>query len=315
MAARQKLILAGGGIGLLLLGLLGGILWANTLEPEPKSSLVQQPAVNTKTIVVTGDIACEAGDIKTIFTCRHEDTAKLVESIKPAAVLVAGDIQYPKGTLASFQNGYDKTWGKFKSITYPVPGNHEYATPGAAGYFDYFGERAGERGKGYYAFTVGDWRMIALNSEIDVSKDSEQLQWLSQELEQQGTACTLAYWHKPRFSTGSHASDPTFDALWRVLYEHNVDIVVNGHSHNYERFIPQNPDGAYDERRGIVQFVSGMGGRSPGPMGDSTPTLVTRQNHSFGVLKLTLFPKSANYEFVPVSSLQSYTDNGTVACR
>lgn len=314
MVARQKVILIGSGVVLVLAGLLGGLLWAHSLKPQSIST-TQKPSISAKTVVVAGDIACEAGDLKTIFTCRQEDTANLIQSLKPDAVLTAGDNQYPKGSLASFQGSYDKSWGKFKDITYPTPGNHEYATAAAAGYFDYFGERAGERGKGYYAFSVGDWRLIALNSEIDVRAESEQLAWLKKELAGNKAACTLTYWHKPRFSTGSHAGDPAMGALWQVLYEHNVDIVVNGHSHDYERFIPQNPNGQHDAERGIVQFVSGMGGRVPSPMGETAPTLATRQNHAFGVLKLTLYPKSAAYEFVPISSLQMYADNGTIACH
>ena len=301
------------GAGLLFAGLLAGILWP-TGQPISPPAQQTRPAP-PKTLVVAGDISCEQGSPKTTYNCRSDDTAALVTSIKPDAVLTVGDNQYPKGELVSYQQAYDKTWGAFKDSTYPTPGNHEYGTPEASGYFDYFGARAGEPGKGYYSYKIGDWLFVALNSEIAVSSGSEQLTWLEQELKNNPSTCTLAYWHKPRFSTGGHASDPTYDALWRVLYAQGVDIVVNGHSHNYERYLPQNPDGVYDPEKGITEFVSGMGGY--GLEGLSTPlsNLVTRQNHAFGVLKLSLYPKSAHYQFVPIPGQQTFTDTGTVACH
>lgn len=317
MQSRQKIFLGLGGFGLLLLGLLAGLLWAGvagkTKAPEPKSNTKYA----AKTVVIAGDIACAEGDPKTSFSCRHDDTATLIDSLKPDAVLTTGDNQYPVGALAAYQNSYDKTWGAFKNITYPVPGNHEYGTPDAAGYFDYFGERAGERGKGYYSFSVGDWRFIALNSEVDASENSTQVAWLKQELQTNKSTCTLAYWHKPRFSTGGHPSDPTYDALWRVLYANNVDVIANGHSHGYERFAPQNPDGQLDTQKGITQFVSGLGGSNSQKLSNSTltDTLATRQNHAFGVLKLSLYPKTLHYEFIPTPGQQTFSDSGTVTCH
>ncbi len=297
-----------GALGCALLGLLAGLL----LAPSPA-----QPATHStdKTVIAAGDISCQATEAKTTFTCRADDTAALTQSLKPNAVLTLGDNQYPIGALTAFRNSYDKTWGSLTSITHPVPGNHEYLTPNASGYFDYFGAQAGERGRGYYGFSVGAWRFIALNSEISVGENSAQLLWLKQELQQHKSACTLAYWHRPRFSSGGHAGESTYDALWRLLYAEGVDVVVNGHSHAYERFLPQNPDAQYDPAKGITQFVSGMGGRSVEPLNDPLPLLATRQNHAFGVLKFSLYPKGAHYQFVSVPGQQIFTDSGSIACH
>lgn len=297
------------------LGLIIGYLIAHPPDRHAIDSYRPPTNSSAKTIVMAGDIGCDKNTPKTDFSCRSEDTANLIASLNPDAVLTTGDNQYPSGTLQSFQEGYDKTWGKFKSITYPTPGNHEYNTPGASGYYDYFGERAGERGKGYYHYKLGDWLLVALNSEIDISSDSEQIKWLEKTLETNKTACSLAYWHKPRFSTGGHASDPAFDTVWRVLYNHGVDIIVNGHSHGYERYAPLNPDGNRDSEGGIVQFVSGMGGSGPQAFKSNLPTLASRQNHAFGVLHFSLYAKAARYSFVPTPSQQTFTDHGTIACH
>jgi hypothetical protein len=315
MQTRAKMLLWLGATGLLLLGVLAGLLLAtimhNPAQPQPTAAVKSIP----KTIVIAGDIACAPGLPTTDFACRASDTAKLVTVLKPDAVLTAGDNQYPNGALSDLQANYDKTWGVFKDKTYPTPGNHDYGTTNASGYFDYFGSRAGEKGKGYYTYKIGDWQLFALNSEIDISKGSPQLIWLEQALDANKSTCSLAYWHKPRFSSGWHPSDSAYDAVWRLLYDHRVDVVVNGHSHAYERFLPQNPDGVYDHANGITQFVSGMGGKDSEKLDAPLPNLATRQNHAFGVLKLTLYPKYATYEFVPIPGQQTFVDSGVVSCH
>jgi acid phosphatase type 7 len=313
MIAKEKPYWAGG-LGLLI-GLLTGLFVADITGLQITNSN-KTHSQKPKTIVIAGDISCEPGEAKTMFSCRSDETASVIAALQPDAVLTAGDNQYPTGALSDYQDAYDKTWGRFKDITYPTPGNHEYQTPDAAGYFDYFGDRAGARGKGYYSFLLGNWRLIALNSEIDVSADSEQLAWLRHVLQTNQAACTLAYWHKPRFSTIGHASDVTLDSLWRLLYAHGVDVVVNGHSHGYERYLPQNPNGQPDPNQGIVQFISGLGGRSIQLLRASTPTtLASRQNQTFGVIELMLYPRSAVYRFVPINSTQTFTDRGSITCH
>ena len=134
-------------------------------------------------------------------------------------------------------------------------------------------------------------------------------------LKDKKNTCTLAFWHKPRFSTGGHSDDVAYDALWRLLYSYDAELILNGHSHGYERYVPQNPDGASDPDKGIVEIVSGLGGRSSHRMKDPVKTLATRQSHAFGVLKLDLFPKAAHYEFVPIPGEQTFMDSGTITCH
>ena len=211
------------------------------------------------TLVGAGDIAaCGAG--------AAARTADLVARIA-GTVFTAGDNAYERGTSSEYADCYGPTWGRFKARTRPAPGNHEYLANGAAGYFDYFGAVAGERGKGYYSYEVGAWHVVVLNSECafvgGCGITSPQVRWLDVDLAQARSTCSLAIFHHPRFSSGAeHGSDATYDAFWRVLYAHGVELVINGHDHEYERFAPQTPDAVRDEARGIREFVVGTGGRS-----------------------------------------------------
>jgi hypothetical protein len=287
-------------------------------QPAQASQIASSPSGNNPVIVAAGDIACEPGKRPTPTACQHVATAQLIEQIKPAAVLTIGDNQYPHAQLEHFLSagGFNGSWGRFKSIIHPTPGNHEYEMPGAKGYFDYFGSQAGDSTKGYYSFDVGSWHLIALNSEIDVSETSPQRQWLKQDLKQhQDAFCTLAYWHKPRFSSGYHADDATFDGLWRDLYAYDADVVLSGHSHNYERFEAQNPDRKLDGLRGIVEFTVGTGGRNFQPLTGRKPHSVVIQNTNFGVLKMTLHPRSYSFSFESIPGSQSFSDSGELPCH
>ena len=248
------------------------------------------PAKEEQTTVLVG-----AGDIA---DCRGlagaEATAKLLDQT-PGTVMAIGDLAYPDGSEENFVC-YDKTWGRARSRTRPAAGNHEFHAPGATPYFDYFGVLAGDRKTGYYSYNLGSWHIIVLNSECkDVGgceAGSPQGRWLRADLASHPLACTLAYWHKPLFSSGSaHGNDLTVKPLWDALYDGNADVVVNGHDHDYERFAPQTPDGAPDSVRGIREFVVGTGGKNLRPFGAPKPNSEVRDFSAFGVLKLTLKPK------------------------
>jgi acid phosphatase type 7 len=233
-------------------------------------------------------------------------------------VFTLGDNQYDSGTLDEFQQVYNPTWGRLIHRTFPVPGNHEYGTPGASGYFSYFGARAGDPLKGYYSFDVGAWHVVALNSECSsvggCQPGSAQETWLRADLAAHPAACTLAYWHKPRFSSGGlHPSNAAFQPLWQALYDAQADVVLSGHAHDYERFAPQAPNGAPDDVRGIRQFVVGTGGRNLQVLGTLQPNSEVRQNTSFGVLKLVLHPTSYDWQFLPTAG-GTFTDSGSRAC-
>jgi len=245
-----------------------------------------------------------------------EATAKLLEQI-PGTVMAVGDLAYPDGSKKNFAC-YDKTWGRVKTRTRPAPGNHEFHFVGARPYFDYFGAAAGPKG-GYYSYELGTWHIVALDSECkDIGgcdPGSREVRWLRADLAAHPAACTLAYWHKPLFSSGSaHGNDPEMKPLWQALYDANAEVVVNGHDHNYERFAPQNPDGGSDAARGIREFVVGTGGKNHRPMAASKPNSESRNADTFGVLKLTLRAGAYDWQFIPEAG-KSFTDSGTAKCH
>jgi acid phosphatase type 7 len=248
-----------------------------------------------------------------------EATAKLIDNI-PGTVFAVGDLAYPDGSDEQFAKCYGPTWGRFKERTRPAPGNHEYHSDGASGYVRYFGAAAGDPKKEYYSYDLGAWHVIVLNSECsDVGgcgAGSAQEQWLRQDLGAHPSKCTLAYWHKPLFSSGlKHGNDLEVKPLWDVLYAADADVVINGHDHDYERFAPQDPQGKPDSVRGIREFVVGTGGKnSHREVGSPKPNSVVQQGDTFGVLRLTLRPTSYDWEFVPEAG-KKFTDAGTGICH
>lgn len=274
--------------------------------------------ISDPTVAAVGDIAC--GPLNLTEPCKHKEVADVITALNPNAVLVLGDIQYQHGQLADFLNYYDKSWGQFKDKTYPVVGNHEYESSSvAAGYFNYFNGigqstgRAGPTGLGYYSFNLGQWHIIALNSNCNFIRcdiQSPQAQWLRNDLQaHQGAACTLAMWHHPRYTSGYDTTIGQWvNALFQILYDHHVDIVLSGHSHDYERFSPQNNNGQADIM-GVRQFVVGTGGKEYTSWGKTQPNSEARQNDHFGVLKLTLHSTSYDWQFMPIAG-SDYTDTG-----
>lgn len=248
-----------------------------------------------------------------------EATAKLIDKI-PGTVFAVGDLAYPNGSDTDFANCYGPTWGRFKDRTRPVPGNHEYRSDGASGYSRYWKDAAGYPRNGYYSYDVGTWHVVALNSECGAvggcDASSPEGRWLRSDLESHPAACTLAYFHKPLFSSGAaHGNDPEMKALWKILYGAGADVVVNGHDHDYERFAPQDPDGKADAEHGIREFVVGTGGKnSHRRFGPTQPNSELRDSLTYGVLKLTLHRDSFDWEFVPESG-KSFTDRGTGKCH
>ncbi len=260
-----------------------------------------------------GEVLVGAGDIADCGSSGAEATAALLDAI-PGTVFTAGDNAYSSGTASEYANCYDPTWGRHKARTRPAPGNHEYNTSDAAPYYAYFGANAGPSGRGYYSYDLGDWHLISLNSNIDMSAGSAQELWLRADLAATTKTCVLAYWHHPRFSSGSHGSSTESQPLWQALYDYNADVVVVGHDHNYQRFAPQTPSGAPDPVRGIREFVAGTGGRSHYSF--STPIANTEayNTDTWGVLKLTLDAASYSWEFIPIAG-GTYRDSGTGACH
>src|SRR5215208_793921 len=249
-----------------------------------------------------------AGDISTCSNNNDEATAKLLDGIS-GTVFTAGDNAYDSGTYTQYTNCYHPTWGRHKSRTKPVPGNHEYNTSGAAGYFKYFSNVSS-----YYAYNLGDWRIYALNSEIDVSSTSAQVKWLKNDLAANPKRCVLAYWHKPRWSSGTtHGSSSKYQTLWKTLYDAHAEIVIGGHEHNYERFKEMNASGTASSP-GMREFVVGTGGASHYGFGSTLSTSQVRNSSTYGVLKLTLNSTSYSWKFIPVAG-KTFTDSGTTYCH
>jgi hypothetical protein len=290
--------------------LLFGLFFVSA-SPRANSSSGSPASDQSAILVGAGDVA----DCKDLSGA--EATAKLLDQIS-GTVMVVGDLAYPDGSKENF-TCYDKTWGRAKSRTRPAPGNHEFRSSGATPYFDYFGSAAGDPKTGYYSYELGAWHIIVLNSECqDVGgceSGSPQEKWLRADLAAHPAFCTLAYWHKPLFSSGSaHGNDLTVKPLWQALYDANADVVVGGHDHDYERFAPQTPDGAADPRRGIREFVVGTGGKNHRPFGNAKPNSELRDATAFGVLKLTLKAGAYDWQFIPEAG-RSFTDSGSGACH
>lgn len=253
-----------------------------------------------------------AGDVAQCDSPGAQRTAQLIKAL-PYPVFALGDLAYPNGTPEEFAKCYAPSWGAFKDRTYPVPGNHDYRTPGAAGYFAYFGSRAGDPGKGYYSFDLGQWHIVALNSNRELEPGSLQLAWLAADLRQHAQQCVLAIWHHPRFSSGPHGNDARTQALWEALYQHGVSVLVTAHDHDYERFLPMNAAGVHDEERGIRSFVAGTGGANLYELKLRHPLSQVWQSENWGLLKLTLKPQGYDWEFLPVAGAR-FQDTGSAQC-
>jgi len=296
----------------------GALLGVFILVPRPfvgdgKSHRSTPTAKDRQLAVLVG--AGDIADCRTIAGA--EATSKLLDKI-PGTVMAVGDLAYPDGSKENF-TCYDKTWGRARSRTRPAPGNHEFHAAGATPYFEYFGVLAGDDKTGYYSYELGPWHIVVLNSECNgvgrCEAGSPQERWLRADLASHPVACTLAYWHKPLFSSGSaHGNDLTIKPLWDALYKANADVVVNGHDHDYERFAPQTPDGAPDSARGIREFVVGTGGKGLRPFGVPKPNSEARNSDAFGVLKLTLHAKSYDWQFIPEEG-KGYSDLGSGVCH
>jgi hypothetical protein len=293
-------------------------------------------AAGDPTIAAAGDYGCDplAPDYHNLDgspnggQCQQKATSNLLVNGDFSAVLALGDQHYC-GSLAEYRQAYDPTWGRVKSITHPIPGNHEYLTTGgstptigcdssnagAAGYFGYFGSAAGTPGQGWYSYDIGAWHLIALNSNCSNAggciPSSPQGLWLAADLAAHPNQCILAYWHIPLFSSGGRASQNGY-WLWKQLFAAHADLVLDGHDHIYERFAPQDPNGLADPS-GIREFIVGTGGANHTSIATVAANSVVRNATTFGVLGLTLHPGGYSWNFEPAAG--SFTDSGSASCH
>jgi len=279
---------------------------------------------NDPVIAAAGDIACNTSTTPTSSTCYQSVTADLIEQIDPVAVFALGDTQYNSGEYENYLTYYGPTWGRFKSITHPIIGNHEYQTSGASGYFDYFNGTgnfsgpAGDRDKGYYSFNLGTWHIVVLNSEctkVNCSTGSAQEQWLRSDLSAHQTNCTMAVWHEQYFTSGTRGPNSAAKPLVQALYDYNADLILGGHNHYYERFLPQDPDYNHDPNRGITSITIGTGGYSLSGVGTTSyKNNVIRDGKTFGVVTFTLHPDHWEFQFVPQPG-KTFSDSGVGYCH
>jgi acid phosphatase type 7 len=284
-------------------------------------------------IGAAGDIACDPassnfnGGLGRNGFCQMRATSDLLVGRSLDAVLPLGDNQYECGGLTAFQQSYDPSWGRVNGITRPVPGDNDYdnrtTQPGgtgcsanhdAAGYYSYFGAAAGNPARGYYSYNLGSWHLVALNSNcgfVPCAAGSAQERFLRNDLAASGAACTLVYFHHPRFSSGGSATN-LVAPFWNAMYAAGVDIVLNGHSHVYERFAPQTPQGAANAN-GVRQFTVGTGGKSLGRLKTAAANSQAFVTSSYGVLELSLGNGSYSWDFRRVGGGSG--DAGTGTCH
>jgi hypothetical protein len=267
--------------------------------------------VSGVTVVAVGDIACEAGERVTRTKCRMADTARLAESLKPKLVVVLGDMQYGIQTMKR-PSVYDRTWGRLKSITRPIPGNHEYEVAGAKAYYRYFKSRTPDH-PGYYAYDINGWRIYALNARCRSLDCDAETRWLDRDMTANPRECSLIATHEPRYSSGgTHGGTAVVAPFWRVALRHHADIALAGHEHNYERFEPMDASGHLDAN-GIRSFVSGTGGKNLYGFARPKTGSVIRDSRHFGVLVLTLGDGAYAWRFKTIDGVT--VDSGTSYCR
>lgn len=275
----------------------------DTHRSSPSLTPTPEPAV----LVAAGDIA----------SCEQETdsaVAALIEAQEEATVAALGDLVYPEGSDAYYAKCYDDAWGAFRDRTRPAIGNHDAVTDGGAAYFDYFDAAAGEPGEGWYAYELGAWYVVVLNSNCEVVRcepGSPQHDWLLGDLAASDAPCTLAYFHHPPTGSGIHGRYPPVDPLWAVLVDADVDLALAGHEHHYERFAPLGAD-ARPDPEGLRLIIAGTGGIALRAAGEPVPGSEVVIDDTHGILRLELAPDGYAFEFVAVDG--SVRDRGAGTC-
>jgi acid phosphatase type 7 len=258
-------------------------------------------------------VVIAAGDIASCDLEGDAATAALIEGLD-GTVIALGDLAYPNGSDATYRDCYGPTWGSFLDRTHPAVGNHDLAGDGGEAYWRYFGDRAGTLGEGWYSFDIGDWHVVVLNSNCELiacGPGSPQNDWLTADLAASDAQCTLAAMHHPRFSSGPHGDYPPVAPLWEALDGADADLLLVGHDHLYERFIPQTATGVADPA-GLRQITAGTGGYTLYAAERVAPNSELVIDDAFGVLVLTLHPDSYDWSFVTIDGLEA--DSGRAGC-
>jgi hypothetical protein len=261
-------------------------------------------------------VVLAAGDIAACDKTGDEATGDVLDGL-PGWVLPVGDLVYDDGTAQEFEDCYGPSWGRHTLRSRPAVGNHEYITPDATPYFDWFGDAAGDPAEGWYSYDIGDWHVVNLNSNCGevggCEADSPQGQWLAADLAANPSDCTLAYFHHPRFASRYAGIEDDVLDFWQILYDNGVDVLLSGHDHAYERFARMAPDGTAEPTRGIRSFVVGMGGKGHHAALETEINRDVRNDTDSGVLELTLNPGSYTWAFRGEAG-GSFQDSGSENC-
>ncbi len=278
------------------------------IATSPRVGVQSQPpatAGESVTFVGAGDIA----NCAVAGGAGARATAALLDKIA-GTIFTLGDNAYDSGSEKEFQECFGPAWGRHKERIRPTLGNHDEIADHGKHYYEYFGENAGPKGRGYYSFDLGAWHIISLNSN---TPSGSQTKWLKEDLAGHPTDCVLAYWHIGRFSSGAHGSDPIMAEPWHLLYDAGADVILSAHDHDYERFAPQSDKGKADPERGIREFIVGTGGAGVYEFKRTAPNSEVRDNSAYGVLELTLSPGRYAWKFIPMAG-RTFHDEGTGVC-
>jgi len=282
-----------------------------TTPPDVEVPVNQTPISTTPTAPPAGSIWVNVvGDTGWCGSPVMAALARLMENLG-GDILFAGDLAYDRGTLEEFRRCFDPAYSRFRSRFWAVPGNHEYMTPGATGFFTYFGDRAGPDFSGYYALRIAGWQVLMLNSNVPMARGSRQHEFVRLQMEA-APRCTLAVWHHPFDSSGPNGPHPQQRDLWDLLYDNNADVVVAAHDHLYERHAAMNAGNQADPVRGIRLFISGGGGAPPYQRARAAPrSELLISTH--GLLRLKLEPALYEWEYLGVNG--NVLDRGLNICH
>ncbi|HET8776964.1 MAG TPA: metallophosphoesterase, partial [Candidatus Limnocylindria bacterium] len=282
--------------------------------PGATAAPTQGPTASAATTPESDPVLIAAGDIANCELKGAAKTAALIQGIE-GTVLTLGDNAYPSGSDATYIDCYGPTWGAFLDRTHPTVGNHDLMADGGAAYHRYFGDRAGAPGEGWYSFDIGDWHVVVLNSNCELiacGRGSPQNDWLTADLAASSAECTLAAMHHPRFSSGPHGDYLPVVPLWEALDAADVDLLLVGHDHLFERFAPQDAAG-YAMPDGLREITVGTGGNTLYAAERVAPNSELIIDDSWGVLVLTLHPDSYDWSFVGVDGAE--LDSGSADCH
>ena len=289
-----------------------------TPAPTPAPTTGSASPVPTPTPTPEPVLLVAAGDIGRCDSTADDDTGALAAAL-PGIVATLGDTAYDSGTRQQLAECFGGSWGRVKDrIRFAVTGNHDVMTDKGLPLQEYLGAAAVRDGKTYFSEDVGAWHVVVLDTDCDTvgggcRSDSPEATWLKADLEASDARCTVALYHHPRFSSGYHGSTGSIKALWRILYEGGVDLVLNGHDHDYERFAPQDADGNLDDATGITEIVAGTGGGKLRSFGRPIANSLVRSSDSYGVLQVSLEADGWSFRFVDTTD--RFSDEGTGTCH